>query len=42
MFSTNFSKICGNFALNKKFGKSKMAANMADMLLNDRCHSNSS
>ena len=32
MFSTNFNKICCNFAPNKVFEKSKMAAKMADML----------
>ena len=31
MLSTNFSKICCSFAQNKIFGKSKMAAKMADM-----------
>ena len=32
MFSTNSSKICRSFAKNKFFEKSRMAANMADML----------
>ena len=32
MFSTNFKKICCNFAENKFFEKSKTAAKMADML----------
>ena len=32
MFSTNSSKICCSFAKDKIFGKSKMAAQMADML----------
>ena len=33
MFSIiNFSEFCCNFASNKFFEKSKMAANMADML----------
>ena len=42
MFSTNFSKICCSFAQSKIFKKSKMAANMADMLRNDRSQSKSS
>ena len=42
MFSTNSSKICCSFAKNKIFQKSKMAANMADMLGSDCCHGNSS
>ena len=32
MFSTNFKKISCNFAENKNFEKSKMAAKMAGML----------
>ena len=32
MFSNNFSKICCSFVQNKIFEKSKMAAEMADML----------
>ena len=43
MFSTIFlNKVCCSLAEKKIGGKSKMTAEIADILSNDCCHSNSS